>query len=497
MDIHKSDIDELKQKVAKKNYAKYLLEMNIERVRALRGQKIKFDFPVTALIGTNGGGKSTVMGAAAIAYKSVKPGDFFPKATVGDNSMADWRIDYEIIDRSESQEVIRNKNARFASAKWRRDDFLDRDVVIFPIKRTVPAGEQTRYRRFVGIYSMEDPVIELLPKEVSHRAGRILGKDLTDYKIARQNKGDEDYILLGRRLDDNYSQFHFGAGEASIIEMVSKIETSKNFSLVIIEEIENGLHPLATEKMVEYLIDVAKRKQVQVIFTTHSEYALKRLPPEAKWACVDGKLFQGDLDIDSLRAINGAVQKEQVIFVEDAFAKDWAEDILRQYCAKKMPALEVHGAGGYPFVLEVARYHNLNPAIKTKAIALIDGDAAHIGDLPEFVFRLPGGIPESTVWSFVESDIDKYVAVLQQRCQIPQVSQDEIKRRVKEVSIDAGDPHLLYKKLGERLGFISEIIVRRAFISIFDEHNAELLVDFVQAVDPALVTPEEDVLEVV
>jgi hypothetical protein len=74
---------------------------------------------------------------------------------------------------------------------------------------------------------------------------------------------------VNKKGSSDYSQFHFGAGEASVIEMVSAIEATSDNSLIIIEEIENGLHPLATQKMVEYLFDVARRKKCQLIFTTH------------------------------------------------------------------------------------------------------------------------------------------------------------------------------------------------------------------------------------
>lgn len=76
--------------------------------------------------------------------------------------------------------------------------------------------------------------------------------------------------------------------------MVIGIENISDQGLVLIEEIENGLHPLATARLVDYLIDVANRKNVQVIFTTHSEYAIAPLPAEAVWAAVDGTAIQGN-----------------------------------------------------------------------------------------------------------------------------------------------------------------------------------------------------------
>ena len=60
----------------------YLRKVRLNRVRAFSEESVDFDFPVTALIGTNGSGKFTILGAAAIAYKTVKPAQFFPKSSV-------------------------------------------------------------------------------------------------------------------------------------------------------------------------------------------------------------------------------------------------------------------------------------------------------------------------------------------------------------------------------------------------------------------------------
>ena len=93
--------------------------------------------------------------------------------------------------------------------------------------------------------------------------------------------------------------------------------------LVLIEEIENGLHPISVRRMVDYLIDVAKRKNIQTVFTTHSDYALAPLPSEAIWATIDGKLQQGKLSIEVLRSVSGRIDKRLAIFVEDEFAQNW------------------------------------------------------------------------------------------------------------------------------------------------------------------------------
>ncbi|MGU3547096.1 ATP-dependent nuclease [Methylobacterium sp. A52T] len=481
MDIRPSDIAALTEKVKKRSFAHYLMEIKLANVRAFKGQKITLDFPVTAIIGTNGGGKSTILGAAALAYKAVKPGDFFPKSNVSDNSMADWRIEYELIDRSVDKSGTIARNARFVSAKWRREYLIDRDVVVVPIQRTVPASEQPRYKRFIGIYKEEGAVIEELSSDIRRRAGAVLGKNLKGYSVAKLKKEDNVYLMLGMQNENDYSQFHFGAGEASVIEMISSIEQAPDQALILIEEIENGLHPVATEKMTEYLIDVAKRKKSQIIFTTHSEYALKKLPPNAIWACIDGQAYQGKLSIDSLRAIKGLVEKQIAVFVEDDFAKDLLEEALRQIDSRLLDAAEVHKAGGYPFLIEVMQHHNKNPTVKIKAIAVVDGDQAEFQDETNSTYVLPGSTPELSVFNYINENVESLASVLQQRCLCPQVSQDKIVKIFEKIDISTSDVHLYFSKIGQEMGFISELTVRKACISIYVENNKEHFDGIIQA----------------
>lgn len=474
MDVQQSDIDNLEERVKKLSYHAYLPVLRMSNVRSFNNQTITFDFPVTAIIGTNGGGKSTVLGAAALAYKSVKPGDFFPKSNVGDNSMANWRIDYDILDRTMNKSNAFTRNARFVSAKWRRDNVPDRQVIVIPIQRTVPANEQAKFKHFIGLVQKQEEDIRTVPisGSVLSQVGRILGKDASGYQRICLKSDPAKSILVGMKQTNDYSQFHFGAGEASIIDMVIKLEEAEDNALILIEEIENGLHPLATRKMVEYLFDVAKRKKCQIIFTTHSEYALDVLPPKAIWGCIDGVAYQGKLTIESLRALTGTVTEDRAIFVEDEFAADLCNEVLRQYATKLLEYTEIHKAGGFPYVVEVLKHHNANPTIKHKAVAVIDGDNPPLSDPNDYVMELPEGAPEAVVFGYIMKNAETVAALVQQRCQCPSISQDRIVEAIKSVYIDTTDHHLYFSKLGDRLGYISEIIVRRGLCSIYVQ-NAE------------------------
>lgn len=88
-DIRDSLITTLRERVRDQKFPKYLQSIKFDRLRSLRDQRISFDYPITAVIGPNGGGKSTVLGTAACAYIDIRPSLFFAKSHIGDDAMQD------------------------------------------------------------------------------------------------------------------------------------------------------------------------------------------------------------------------------------------------------------------------------------------------------------------------------------------------------------------------------------------------------------------------
>lgn len=466
---------ELLDKVRKHDFGKYLLKAAIEKIRGFSGQEINFDFPVTALIGPNGSGKSAVLGAAGCAYKPIKPSTFFPKSTVGDESMSGWRVEYELLDKKISERQVVKRTSNFRQAKWVRADLVDREVLFFGIERTVPAGEKTRYKKLMRSTYVHRPALKPLDAAVATQVEHILGKSVADYRTTEY--GNSDTFLVGRSGENQYSEFHFGAGESSIIRMVSTIEQASKNSLILIEEIENGLHPVATRRMVEYLIDVASRKSIQTIFTTHSDYALSPLPNEAIWASIDGKLHQGKLSVEAVRAVAGRVDKKLAIFVEDDFAKTWVDAILRETLGADYDQVEVHAVHGDGNAVSTHRGHMKNPAMKFKSLCVIDGDSEQIDDAKNGVIRLPGTQPELAVFSDVCSRIDQDLAVLTVSCQRAPDAQDQVSKVLKEVARTNRDPHLIFNQVGMKIGFVPESIVRGAFFALWVRANSTFCQD--------------------
>ena len=459
----------LLEKVRRHDYGKYLLKASITRIRGFQGEDINFDFPVTALIGPNGSGKSSVLGVAGCAYKPIKPGMFFPKSTVGDESMSGWRVEYDLIDKGLNPRQLVKRTSNFRQAKWVRADVADRPVVFFGIDRTVPAGEKTRYKLLMRSTYVHTQPLDSLNADVSRQVEHILGKSVADYRVTRY--GLDDTFLVGRTGQNQFSEFHFGAGESSIIRMISDIERAPENSLLLIEEIENGLHPVAARRMVEYLIDVAARKSIQTVFTTHSDYALLPLPNEAIWASIDGRLRQGKLSVEALRAVAGRVDKKLAVFVEDEFAKTWVDTILREKLGVDYDQIEVHAVHGDGNAVVTHRGHMANPAITFKSLCVIDGDSQQNEAPDQGILRLPGAMPELSVFESIQAQLDQDLAVLTVSCQRAPEAQEQVRRAIEEVSRTNRDPHLLFNQVGMKIGFVPEAIVRGAFLALWVRAN--------------------------
>lgn len=470
-EINQSTIAALLKKVSGHSYGEYLVRMSIGRIRGFTNQDISFDFPVTALIGPNGSGKSSVLGAAGCAYKRIKPGSFFPKSGLGDESMSGWRVDYELINKQVNPKQILKRSSNFRQAKWVRSDVLDRHLLYFGIQRTVPTGEKTSFKKLMSSTYRHKPSVDLIDAHIAKQVEHILGKEVANYRTTQYGWGET--FLVGQSGSHRYSEFHFGASESSVIRMISKIESAPMNSLILIEEIENGLHPVATRRMVEYLIEVAERKSIQTIFTTHSDYALEPLPNEAIWASVRGELTQGKLSVEALRAVSGRVERKLAVFVEDEFGKAWVEAILRRTLGSDFDQVEVHGVAGDGNAVATHVHNMKNPAMRFRSLCIIDGDSEQKDNDQVGILRLPGSQPELSVFQQVATTLDKNLALLTVMCQLDPNDQTKVERIVREVGFANRDPHHIYNALGIALGFVPLPTVRGAFLNLWAQENPD------------------------
>ncbi len=476
MKLSPNDVRQELERVRSNNYHQFIKRVRLRNVRGFHDEVVEFKSPVTALVGTNGGGKSTILGSAALSYISIKPSQFFPKAFVGDESMADWNIELELVDKGVARDRTITRTARFTQSKWRRNEFRDRHVEYIEIQRTVPAGETSKFRKFLAGDINEYDVTPLSAETITY-ATAVLDKSIANYTIVRHRNNPSVKMYVGSTTDEvGYSQFHFGAGEASVIETIDRIELSPNNALILIEEVENGLHPVAVRLFVQYLQNAARRKRLQIIFTTHSQEAVNELPAEAVWASINKRTWNGKLSIESLRAITGTVVDTRAIYVEDEFVKEWVENAIGRYGNGMAATTKVFAAGGYPNLVKVSQFHNENPLLNIPSVALVDGDIydpANSPPLPPHARYLGQGFPGSIIFDFIYDNRIQLASFIRQRCFLSKFREDEILAAIVGVRNSACDHHMYFTELSQRLDFVSAIYIQAGMIDIFNENNAD------------------------
>lgn len=313
-------------------------------------------------------------------------------------------------------------------------------------------------------YSHTSP-LEFLPRQASVEIEHILGRSVHEFR--RTAVGSDDTFHVGKTRENEYSEFHFGAGESSIIRIVTAIELLPEGSLILIEEIENGLHPIATRRLVEYLIAAAERRRIQAIFTTHSDDALTVLPQDAVWSCLEGATQQGKLSIKTLRAISGKVDTALAIFTEDNFAKFIIEATIREFLPDHYDQIEAHAVSGDGNAVRIHRTRLVDPSAKYRSLCVIDGDSQQAEDQKIGVFRLPGGQPEAQVFNDVCSNLTNNIALLTVSLQLPPTKQDHAKGIITEIASTNRAPHVIFNQVGIKLGFIPEEVVKGAFVNLW------------------------------
>lgn len=310
--------------------------------RGLTSLRIDFDFPIAAICGKNGAGKSTITALACCAFHNKSDGyrlpkrrnsyytfsDFFiqhpSEAPMSDVSIA-YGIAYDkwkpIPAMPEGKGVAFQRRAKKKGGKWNDyDTRVRRNVVFLGIERVVPHVERSQSRSYSKVF--KDVPLRGWEVRVMNAVGYVLNKKYDDFRYVMHSKYSLPIVRCDKAI---YSGFNMGAGENALFDIFSVIYSAGEGALVVIDEIELGLHVEAQRRLVEALKDVCEERKIQIICTTHSSNILDSLPPDARIYVEStsgvSRVTPGvtsEFAFSRLSAING---QEADILVEDDVAR--------------------------------------------------------------------------------------------------------------------------------------------------------------------------------
>lgn len=172
-----------------------------------------------------------------------------------------------------------------------------------------------------------------------------------------------------------------GAGEHSLFELFSIIYECPNGSLILIDEIELGLHEKAQENLIKELKEVCKKRKFQIICTTHSSRILECLPPESRIflerSGVETVIIPGISPAYATGKLSGRRNVELDILVEDEAAKLILETVLDKELRSRTNILPIGSAAAVMRHL-AARYkefrHEKEKDKIVEVCVFLDGD---------------------------------------------------------------------------------------------------------------------------
>ena len=215
-----------------------------------------------------------------------------------------------------------------------------REIDFIPISRIVPAIESKSVRNAFS-NSPGNQNEHLLNIEMLDRLSNIMDRRYDRAGIRIVNGLGLSICNAG----SIYSGFDMGSGESSVITMLLRFQNMPMGGLIVIEEIELGLHAEAQARLVENLIHLCMKKKVQIICTSHSEVILDRLPRQARIL-----LRKQGLEHDAIKNVStrfaihemsGLINPELVIYTEDNFAKELIEEALAGESLRRIKVVEV------------------------------------------------------------------------------------------------------------------------------------------------------------
>lgn len=190
-----------------------------------------------------------------------------------------------------------------------------------------------------------------------------------------------DVLYAIKTATNTYTEYTFSLGERLLLNVLDYIERVGDGGILMIDEMELALHPLAQIRLYDYLCTIAESKHLRVLLTTHSSSLINHAKRLTFLESRDGIVTA----IDNCRpayvlkdiSIPEEMNPDYILFVEDDMAARLLNAVLlySKVAQKKHRVCRVVPVGGYPQVISMTKlYYSMPPYNKRKICAFLDKD---------------------------------------------------------------------------------------------------------------------------
>lgn len=277
--------------------------------------------------------------------------------------------------------------AKGAKAKASRRIHTKMDQVRYDsnlLARAIAAGDTSELYRNRKIATEN----RLLTVEELAVVSYVLGREYVEARWLRHRlfKGDGGLSILFKTKHGRYSEAFAGSGEVAVTSCVVQVLDASKGTLLLLDEPEVSLHPGAQERLLAFLAQMAKRKQMQVVFSTHSPHLISALPDDAIKAfhqLADGgfSVIPATHPYAAFRRLGATHGNQVLVIVEDRLAQAVVRQALSTIdddATRQLFRVEYHPGGAssiltsrIPVLMEGAGH----------VLVLLDGDQKKVDEI--------------------------------------------------------------------------------------------------------------------
>lgn len=368
------------------------LKIVIEKIKNI--ETANFELPIESgvfsLVGTNGCGKSSILLAVA---------QLISKHYLGTLKKEDYQQDSKVSFTMDGKTDIWTADTK--NGFWTSNIFPKTLKLNGLYEGSLFYGTRFNDSRKIDEYFESGKLQqdEIVPADqyVIDKLSFILHGDYDHYKglhrvknkfiTQRINVSNTPYFIKVK--DKLISQYRMSSGECLLVSLLHFIYNSivrkslpiNERVLVLIDEIELALHPIAVSRLIELLDGLTTtHHNLTVILTSHSPEVIRKIKPSNLFKVTN---INGVLSVDSncypsylIRDVYSHDGFDFLFLVEDVLTKNIVEKILFKHNLKSGKLVHIVPVGGWKNVLELhkelLRWNVLG--IGRQIISILDGD---------------------------------------------------------------------------------------------------------------------------
>jgi len=273
-----------------------LSEIRLSGIRGIEDLRVILDYPVSVIAGGNASGKSTVLFAAACAYKveGAGPKDYVPSTLFPDyrpeqGTRRDGRreitLEYDYVTPSGRSSMRWGRKKGWSRSFFGRKGAKqpERAVYLRTLSNLSNPSEVRGVLRMSRLKTnAQEKPLTAAQIDFAQRMLPFSYKEVVKLSSPDNNPGrDKNLLFAVHGSGASYSELHMASGERTILRLSQEIAQLEG-ALVLIDEVEAGLHPWVQQLLMLHLQQLALRNDLQIIVTSHSPVVLDAVPSNAR-----------------------------------------------------------------------------------------------------------------------------------------------------------------------------------------------------------------------